>query len=74
MRDGSSGAIRLDTETGLAPVSSLGVVPVRVMSVSCAHSIVAIVVIPVSFAATGKNVRAAGSSYLMVLPVLRRIH
>ena len=27
MRDGLSGAIRLDTETGLAPVSSLGVVP-----------------------------------------------
>lgn len=27
MRDGLKGAIRLDTETGLAPVSSLGVVP-----------------------------------------------
>jgi len=27
VRDGSSGAIRLDTETSLAPVSALGVVP-----------------------------------------------
>jgi hypothetical protein len=37
VRDGLSGAIRLDTETGLAPVSSLGVVPVDAMSVSCSH-------------------------------------
>jgi len=45
VRDGSLGAIRLDTETGLAPVSSLGVVPVCVMSVSCTSLFVAVVVI-----------------------------
>ena len=76
MRDGLSGAIRLDTETGLAPVSSLGVVPMgAVLVVCCITASLRLSSSPLSLAAAiGNTRRAASEPYLMVLPVLRRIH
>lgn len=74
-REDGCRASRLDTETGLAPVSSLGVVPVCLMSVSYTSLfLLRLLSSPVSLATIGENAYVAGSTYLIVLPVLRRIH
>jgi hypothetical protein len=61
VREWRLGAMRLDTDTGLAPVSSLCVVPIPRLSV-CRFVVY-------------KAARiAVQEAYLMVLPVRRRIH
>jgi hypothetical protein len=65
-----AGASRLDTETGLAPMSSLGVVPVVLLLVSCALALLRRSRGLCKVSCAGK----CGGAYLMVLLVLRRIH
>lgn len=67
-----AGASRLDTETSLAPMSSLGVVPVVLLLVEVLFPSIYRSRNSCDVVVTAES--HSGESYLMVLPVLRRIH